>query len=185
MASPASAAAAATPPTSHAVPRTPSLLAQITTNTSIQFNPLLEPFLPIPHPTLDLVLTSYRPSDVETQVRCLNDPAVALNLSGPPFPHRREDSLAWQAVVNGRFEEQMGRWAGGDWGVPGQSVFSAIREVESGEMVGDIGYVRWGWEELAKVPEEREAAVAREAEIEAGDPEATWSIGCESGYTSL
>jgi len=165
--------------TTHAVARDPALLTAITAHTGIQFNALLEPFLPIAHPTLNLVLTSYRTSDVDAQVRCLNDPAVALNLSGPPFPNRREDSLGWQAVVNGRFEAQLARWAAGDWTPPNDHVFGLIRDVDSGELVGDLGYTRWAWEDLAHDSEARAEAVAREKAIVAGNPEATWSFGCK------
>ncbi len=165
---------------SHAVaPRDPTILAEITARTNIQFNNLNEPFIPIAHPSLNLILTSYRTSDVDAQVKALNDPAVASWLSGPPYPNRPEDSLGWQAIVNGRFEGQMAKWAAGDWTAPNESVFSAIRDVDTAEMVGDIGYIRWAWEDLAKDQEAKAAAVAREREIVAGDPEAMWSVGCK------
>jgi hypothetical protein len=54
-----------------------------------------EPFLRLPAPFQNIIITPPRSEDVPSIVRALNDPRVYKTLSGPPFPYLEEHATAW------------------------------------------------------------------------------------------
>ncbi|GAA5860104.1 hypothetical protein JCM1840_001887 [Sporobolomyces johnsonii] len=161
----------------------------------------LEPYLPIPHPALPLILTPPRPStDYDRQVSTLNDPKIARNLVGPPYPYSREMAEAWGAVRLtdtesvfralgedadrqereqhvvvgiGTDEQAEGKW---EPKRPNGLPFASLRREDTGEWIGEIAVQRWQFREVDD-PDERERLVSENEAKEAGDETIVWSFG--------
>ncbi|BGP16049.1 hypothetical protein JCM10213_006815 [Rhodosporidiobolus nylandii] len=185
---------------------TPSQQALLSRLTPFRFRPapsstgssasLVEPFLPLRSPSdLPLILTPPRPSDIPRQVECLNHPAVAFCLVGPPYPYAAEHAREWGATKGRDLEEYFFRllekleaqgkaveqlptvpyedgWRYRPDGCPCNS----IRRADTGEWVGDLGTFRWVFEDVQD-PEERERLAKENLARVAGDEELRWSFG--------
>ncbi|GAA5891323.1 hypothetical protein JCM5296_006899 [Sporobolomyces johnsonii] len=171
------AASASSPPSGAAQPYLQLHLscghqARISAHTPFRFHPVslptstaacLEPYLPIPHPALPLILTPPRPgTDYVRQVSTLNDPSVALNLVGPPYPLLAGDGL-------GESERSRRRRSGS----PNDRMGSRSRVCE---WIGEIAVQRWQFREVDDL-EERETLVSENEAKEAGDETIVWSFG--------
>lgn len=58
-----------------------------------------EPFLRLPPPLDNFILTPPRSSDGESHVAALNDPRVYNFLIGPPYPYRQADWDQWYPTI--------------------------------------------------------------------------------------
>lgn len=149
----------------------------------------LEPYFPLPPQphSPPLIVTPYRPTDIPCVIRTLNDPKVAYQLIGPPYPYseddahgwaelrRRESERAFNDVLGPKAEralrgEQVDEWAVGEWPL------GNVRRADTGEWVGDFGLCRWKYEDVPDA-DEREKLLEENAEKEAGDPTVAWSYG--------
>ncbi|BGO94017.1 hypothetical protein NBRC10512_003650 [Rhodotorula toruloides] len=148
----------------------------------------LEPYFPLPpHPTSPpLIVTPYRPTDIPSVMRTLNDPQVAYQLVGPPYPYTDNDAHGWSELRRRETEkvfnevlgpkaeqalrgEEVDNWVVGDWAL------GNVRRAD-GEWVGDFGLCRWAFEDVPDA-EERKKLVDENAAKEAGDPMLAWSYG--------
>lgn len=158
----------------------------------------VEPYLPLSAPPATpfaLILTPARPSDIPRQLSCLNDPRVGLSLVGPPYPYAESDARLFGqgkgAETTEYFpellkaaEELVERY--GEEGAVerkeelprprGGCPFGTIRREENDEWVGDLGVMRWTFEDV-EGEEERDRLAKENAEKTAGDPSLAWSFG--------
>jgi hypothetical protein len=58
-----------------------------------------EPFLRLPPPYQNIIITPPRKSDGPRVVECMNDKRVYSNLNGPPFPYTYEDFEFWYGKI--------------------------------------------------------------------------------------
>ncbi|KAF7888224.1 uncharacterized protein EAF02_002765 [Botrytis sinoallii] len=141
----------------------------------------------------NLILTRPRISDARNSIIAFADPAVYLNLTGPPFPYTQDDfdsffnevldknsrvaaAELWDAKSAQEDGSPVQKWVGA---VP----FPSIREVRVGEkgerieeFVGQIDIRRRGF--VTTIDEEERKKLAKEnADRKTGDPEIEWEIG--------
>lgn len=64
-----------------------------------------EPFLRLPSPHENIIITPRRLEDVPFIVSALNDPRVYRTLEGPPFPYTEEDAISWLNKTKGAADE--------------------------------------------------------------------------------
>jgi hypothetical protein len=141
------------------------------------------PYLRLPPPHNSITLNTYRDTDAPTLISMLNNPAVYMNLAGPPFPYLQEHHDSKVATMEAKtakvlkelreFEKER-KWASA-------APFSVIREIdgESGEdrVLGDLVLRRSDFFDVDD-ERERETIKSRNDALEAGDPDIVWEIGC-------
>ncbi|KAM0787578.1 hypothetical protein ACM66B_003648 [Microbotryomycetes sp. NB124-2] len=165
--------------------------------------PVARPFLPVPHPTLPYLSLTLPPYDddeqeFQDQARTLSDPAVAMKLSGPPYPYTVEDARGWKQYNDQAwdkalqvFEQALGsdgqkldsndewRQAFADGTVVSYLRLAKNREEQErgeGEWLGDMGVRRWLYETVGDL-DERARFKAINDERRVGDRELAWSVG--------
>ena len=154
-----------------------------------------EPFLRLPKPLQNIIITPPRKSDVESVLEYLNDPRVYNNLIGPPFPYKQEHYEFWGSMIEAGCSEGLSQYyrimeTGKGSGSPGKRTWAdvfpvrSIREVnpETGEQkfIGDLEMDRQGYAyDQTKNEEERKRAKELNESYEAGDPRIEWTIGGE------
>ncbi|KAF5871812.1 putative gnat family protein [Botrytis fragariae] len=141
----------------------------------------------------NLILTRPRTSDAKNSIAAFANPAVYLNLTGPPFPYTQDDfdsffnevldknsriaaAELWDAKSAQEDGSPVQKWVGA---VP----FPSIREVRVGEkgerieeFIGQIDIRRRGF--VTTIDEEERKKLAGEhAERKTGDPGIEWEIG--------
>ncbi|GAA5904077.1 hypothetical protein JCM8208_003437 [Rhodotorula glutinis] len=184
-------------------------------NAASTTDPVLEPYLPLGSPTssstststtspLSLILTPPRPQDAAALVSTLNDPLVAPQLVGPPYPYsdelarefislkRREAHEVLQRLA-ARARRELRRACSGEEQVAegeregdepldvaapwlDELPLCVIRRADTGEYVGDFGVHRWLFEDVVDA-EERGRLVRENEAKKASDPSALWSFG--------
>lgn len=153
----------------------------------MQFDKNDSPFIALPSPLSNIILTPKRLTDVEAALECLNDPAVYNNLVGPPFPYTHKNFEEWHNILSKvnadalREYMEMQDSPGEKW--VGQLPISAIREVDAKtgaeNFIGEITLRRRGYQTTSNVTERtrlRDENAARKA----GDPKIDWTLGCMS-----
>ena len=156
----------------------------------LQFNPETgEPFLRLPIPHNNIIITPPRMSDAAAIVKNMTDPALYIWLTGPPHPYLPKHAEYWldkiKAATDASFEKLRRANEEQPEGPPilvDESPVRTIREVrEDGSelFLGDIALLREMWpdeedRELKKTLTEANAA------RELGDPEIVWCIGGSS-----
>lgn len=143
-----------------------------------------EPYLPLlpPHgprirltpPRIDDTLSA--PNDVARLVELHNLPEIWPYLTGPPWPFREEDAIAWLK----RQKEACVRAREGRKVVDGSCPVTFIRERQDDGtdiLLGEAAIRRSEFEETPD-PEERARLAAQNASYEAGDPRIVYSFGC-------
>ncbi|GAA5981659.1 hypothetical protein JCM10908_004554 [Rhodotorula pacifica] len=156
---------------------------------------LLEPYLPLPFTNTTatpLILTPQRPTDVPRIVEALTDPAVGMQLIGPPWPFKAEDAHSWGEFLRAQAEEvfrDLRRRAdavladpnaekgpvAGRWPIPAPRTHS-LRRADTGEWAGDFGVNRWKFEDVVDEKERKRLIDENEAK-EVFDPTVIWSYG--------
>lgn len=144
-----------------------------------------EPFLRLPAPNDNIILTPPRWSDEKCLAPIINDPGISIWLEGPPIPYRDEYAPEWLTLIKGQsdgilkeLEEERLRPEGPLKLVGGYPV-RHIREVlpDGTEVyLGDIGIGRAQLEEVLD-PEDRKRAVEENNSKPIGDPSIVWTFG--------
>lgn len=146
-----------------------------------------EPFIPLPAPHNNIILTPPRFADADAAIACLNDPTVYMNLSGPPFPYTQENSKEWTSILSKATSDALKefRAAQGDDGKRwvSQIPVSAIREMDAdsgeGKFIGEVTIRRRVYESVTD-PVERKRLQEENEALKAGDPRIEWAFGCKS-----
>ncbi|EPQ60328.1 acetyltransferase, GNAT family [Gloeophyllum trabeum ATCC 11539] len=144
-----------------------------------------EPYLRLPAPHQNVIITPIRFADEAAIVQYMNDPRVYENLSSIPQPYTRENAQEWVKRVKARSDELLQELKRSDEhadrrakALDGCPVMT-IREVqEDGQdiFIGDLSVLRSAFVEVAD-PEER-ARLSRENKARAvGDPEIVFTMG--------
>lgn len=165
---------------------------------------LLEPYLPLPLTTSPpLLLTPQRPTDVPRIVDTLTDPAVGLQLIGPPWPFTGADAHSWGELLRVQAEEVFrelkartelaqvtteepleggigGAAPAGTrrWPIPAPKMH-ALRRADTGDWAGDFGVTRWQFDDVAD-PAERKRLIDENEAKDTFDPTVIWTYGCGS-----
>ncbi|KAJ7095465.1 hypothetical protein C8R43DRAFT_964457 [Mycena crocata] len=138
-----------------------------------------EPFLRLPEPFTNIIITPPRTSDLAPSVKILNDPVVATWMGMGPYPTARAEK--WIAKIRADadgFTAEM-RGGGAAAGPIGGCPVRHIREVQPDETevyVGDAGLVRSGYTEVLDAVEKARLVAENHARAP-GDPEIAWHIG--------
>lgn len=152
---------------------------------SLQVHPKTdEPYLRLPAPNDNIIITPSRVTDVDATIAILNDVRVAMNLSGPPYPYLHEHAVSWidmQIAEQRKVIEEMDR-AAGDFeqtkyfeNCPVQ----CIREVKEGDEEVFIGNVKISRSNFLPVRDKEEAnRLQKENSARpVGDPDIEWFFG--------
>jgi len=145
-----------------------------------------EPFLRLPAPNNNIILTAPRMSDSRSLAPIINDPRVSIWLEGPPIPYRDEYAEGWLAGIVAQSEDIMAELREEDRLNPdgplklvGGCPVRHIREVlpdGTDVYLGDIGINHAQMEEVLD-PNERKKAVEANDEKAVGDPSIVWTFG--------
>ncbi|KAI0328499.1 acyl-CoA N-acyltransferase [Cubamyces sp. BRFM 1775] len=153
----------------------------------LQFHPITgEPFLRLPSPHDNIIITPPRMSDAETIVSYMNDPALYYWLEGPPFPYLREHADDWLKKVKGgtdaaiaELERANAEHPDGPPVIVSSCPLRCLREVRedgSDVFLGDVTLLRERWPDLED-KELKESLAKPNAERPIGDPGIVWCIG--------
>ncbi|KDQ63163.1 hypothetical protein JAAARDRAFT_29169 [Jaapia argillacea MUCL 33604] len=148
----------------------------------LQVNPTSgEPYLRLPSPHTNIIITPPRPTDVEAMVELMGDSRVWLQLASVPHPYLSRHAEVWLGGVKEtsdsvlrELEEGFQNGGGTELPFVGGCPVRSLREVkEDGEevFIGDCTIIRGRDVEIGA-----EAAKAS-AEKQVGDPEIIWAIG--------
>ncbi|KAA1468480.1 hypothetical protein DENSPDRAFT_814755 [Dentipellis sp. KUC8613] len=142
-----------------------------------------EPYLRLPAPHSNIIITPLRPSDATGMVEALNDPAIYQWLSGPAFPYLPTHAEWWinqvQPVETAAWKELQEGDADAPLKIVGYCPVSAIREqLDDGTEVylGSADFKRHDYIDIVDL-EERARLKAENDAKEAGDPTIIWSFG--------
>jgi len=145
-----------------------------------------EPFLRLPAPNDNIILTPPRLNDAKSLVSIMNDPKVVTWLEGPPVPYLDEHADEWLATVVKQSEDILAELKeeerlnpDGPLKAVGICPVRYIREVRpdgTDVCLGDIWIHRSQMEEVLD-PDERKKAVEENDAKEAGDPSIVWTFG--------
>jgi len=145
-----------------------------------------EPFLRLPAPNDNIILTPPRIGDLKSLAPIINDPRVSIWLEGPPIPYHDGHAEEWLGIIVKqsehmiaalREEEQVN--ADGPLKLVEGCPVRHIREVlPDGRdvYVGDIGINRAQMEEVLDAEERKRAVEANERKA-IGDPSIVWTFG--------
>ncbi|KAH7923918.1 hypothetical protein BV22DRAFT_1120561 [Leucogyrophana mollusca] len=145
-----------------------------------------EPFLRLPSPNHNIILTPPRNGDEDAILPILNDARVYQWMGSIPTPYLPHHAQSWIATIKQksdkileelREEERIN--PGGPLKIVGDCPVRYLREVQSDGsdvFIGDICIVRSPLENVVD-PEERAALVAENNAKPLGDPSICWSFG--------
>ncbi|EPT01564.1 hypothetical protein FOMPIDRAFT_1023242 [Fomitopsis schrenkii] len=148
----------------------------------LQVNPLTgEPYLRLPSPHANIIITPPRMSDVDALVGHLNDTKVVNSLIGPPYPYLTSHAESWISTVKGKSDgilaELEQQHPDGPLKFVGGSPVHYIREVADDgteTFIGDLFIHR------CEFPHEgvQQSALSEEnAARPIGDPAIVWCVG--------
>lgn len=171
---------------------------------------LVEPYLPLPLTTSPpLILTPQRPTDVPRIVETLTNPAVGMQLIGPPWPFKAEDAHSWGESLRAQAEdvfrdlkartEQAEISTNGDGEDEGTErpdgnetpetnrqrwpipapKIHSLRRADNGAWAGDFGVTRWQFDNVVD-PEEKQRLIDENEAKDVLDPTVIWTYGCKS-----
>jgi len=145
-----------------------------------------EPFLRLPNPNDNIIITPPRMNDAPYAVQYLNDLSIVKWLEGPPYPYTEDDADSWMRMIKGTSDgvlKELREAAEADPGGPlitvGGCPVRAIREVkEDGSQVfiGDVGGHRCLFAGVED-PVEKARVDQENSQRDVGDPEIIWCIG--------
>ena len=144
-----------------------------------------EPFLRLPSPHDNIIITPPRLEDAPAVIRALNDPRVYSTPEGPPFPYKQEHAKWWLDHTKGISDEIMQELqqavdnGSQDLKVVGGCPVRTLREVQldgTDIFLGDIGCDRCGYPDVVDPEEKRRLAFANE-QLPPGDKDIVWCIG--------
>ncbi|KAI0782496.1 hypothetical protein BC629DRAFT_558308 [Irpex lacteus] len=144
-----------------------------------------EPYLRLPSPHDNIIITPPRAEDVPAIIAALNDPRVYSTLEGPPFPYKEEHAVWWIDHVKAPSDELLQELRqAADEGSQSLKVVAAcpvrtLREVqEDGTdiFLGDIGCDRCGYPDVVDQEEKSRLTFAND-QLPPGDKDIVWCIG--------
>ncbi|TBU34788.1 acyl-CoA N-acyltransferase [Dichomitus squalens] len=153
----------------------------------LEFNPKSgEPFLRLPAPHENIIITPPRMSDAPAVVSNMADPAIYTFLEGPPFPYLPEHADQWLTKIkNGtdaafevlkRANEEKPDEPPVLLEEPPVRTIREIREDGSELFLGDILFVRERYPDIDD-KEVKKTLAQPNADRTLGDPEIVWCIG--------
>src|ERR1700761_5386068 len=104
-----------------------------------------EPFLRLPKPLENIIITPPRLSDADVIIVYLNDPRVYMTLEGAPYPYTEEDAISWQTMIQERSNKILDQIKNGQRVFDGSPV-RAIRQINDDgtqTFLGDCQIDRW------------------------------------------
>ncbi|KAF8516744.1 GNAT domain-containing protein [Hysterangium stoloniferum] len=139
-----------------------------------------EPYLRLPFPHSNIIITPPRQTDADRSVELLNDRQIIDWLEGPPYPYHIDHARQWIEVTDNRAQKVLdelktkpvGEFVGG-------CPVRCLREVKhDGEEVflGDCGIVEWGYNDVDDI-EERKRLTKENLERPPGHPDKEWVFG--------
>lgn len=147
-----------------------------------------EPYLQLPAPHDNVIITPARTSDANDIIKCLNDFAIYKWLEGPPFPYLPSHAEEWLSKIISESDtilEELQVAAKNNSDGPPIRISSCpvriLREVQedgSEVFLGDLGTPRCCYPEL-NPGFEKEKLHERNLSRPIGDPEIEWSVGCK------
>ena len=174
--------------------RLPLFPSSILPMSASQFYPLErhprtgEPFLRLPAPLDQVIVTPPRREDVRDIVAILNDYPIKRWLDGPPFPYLEMHAEDWIAKTLEQSDAVMQQLRAANETAPEGPLASVsgcpvgcLRGVEQdGREVylGAIEFTRCGFPDLLNRAEQ-EREVSRNESRQCGDPDIVWCIGCK------
>ncbi|KAI0825005.1 acyl-CoA N-acyltransferase [Trametes gibbosa] len=152
----------------------------------LQFNEKGEPFLRLPSPHENIIITVPRMSDAPASISHMNHPAVYNMLGRPPFPYLPEHAHSWLTDITRTTDaalEELRRAAvehpDADPLLVSSCPVRTLREVlpdGTDILVGDIDILREGWPDVVDKAA-KEILAKPNADRPIGDPEIIWCIG--------
>ncbi|KAI6153793.1 hypothetical protein BKA82DRAFT_4094071 [Pisolithus tinctorius] len=153
----------------------------------LEVNPATaEPFLRLPQPNENIIITPPRLSDAQCFPPILNDPHVGQWLEGPPIPYTDEHAAEWIQIITQQSKAILDELTAEDTLRPGGYLklvggcpVRHIREVlpdGTDVYLGDIDIGRAPFEEILD-PEERRKQVEINESKPLGDPSIVWTFG--------
>lgn len=139
-----------------------------------------EPFLRLPAPHNNIIITAPRLEDASPIVPVLNDPKVCKYLLGPPHPYLQEHADSFQGLIKSEADLLINEISSKDPGaIVGGCPVRTLREVQPDGtelFLGDIAVRRHDWAEL---DDERERTALKEENMarDVGDPNILWAFG--------
>ena len=124
-----------------------------------------EPFLRLPSPHENIIITPPRMEDAASAVRNLSDPRVYKTLQGPPFPYRYEDAIDWLQKIRASSDtllkelQEAAQEGLGEPKIVNGCPVRSLREVHedgSDTFIGDIGTHRCTFTGVADEEERNE-----------------------------
>ncbi|KAF8516745.1 GNAT domain-containing protein [Hysterangium stoloniferum] len=139
-----------------------------------------EPYLRLPSPHSNIILTPPRQTDAERIVELLNDRRIVDWLEGPPYPYEIDHARQWiertdhlvQKVLDELKTKPVGEFVGG-------CPVRCLREIkDDGEEIflGDCGIDEWGYVDVDDI-EERKRLINDNFERPSGHPDKEWGFG--------
>ncbi|KAJ7663835.1 acyl-CoA N-acyltransferase [Mycena polygramma] len=152
----------------------------------LRYNPTTgEPFLRLPAPFTNIIITPPRMSDVAPSVAIMNNPAVAtwMGPNGPASVYTPALAEGWLTKVKAQTDAALGEVRAVEATEPRAPVGACpVRHIREEQpdgtdlFIGDVGLVRSSWTEVLDA-EERARLVAENNARVAGDPEIAWHVG--------
>ncbi|GLB43354.1 putative acetyltransferase (GNAT) domain containing protein [Lyophyllum shimeji] len=141
-----------------------------------------EPFLRLPAPRSQIIITPPRESDVDAVVCALNAPEIYHWMSGPPYPYLREHGGAWlteqltetDAILEDLQKGDVEPLLKTSLGCPLRMI-RELHEDGTDTYLGWMGIYRSERQEILDV-NEREEVLAQDALRKAGDPRIVWDL---------
>jgi len=139
-----------------------------------------EPYLRLPAPLDNIVITPPRKDDAASLIPILNDPAVYKWLAGIPHPYTEKDAREWLGISTERSAKILRELDGeGEIKTASGCPVTSIREVkEDGTqiLIGSVGVFRSSFSYLEDLEEGTKLA-EENSRREVGDPDIVWTIG--------
>lgn len=133
-----------------------------------------EPYLQLPSPHDNVIITPIRPGDIDTMMEHLNDLKIVEWLAGPPHPYTYQDGKHWHDQVSAQDQGLLGKLKDGDRFVDGCPV-QCLREVQADGtdvFIGDLSIRR-------ELPQRKwiSSKDANNLVKEIGDSTIAWTVG--------
>lgn len=156
---------------------------------TLQYNTTGEPFVRLPAPFSNIIITPPRISDAEPSAAILSEDAVSqwLGPTGPGSAYTVAQAESWLTKLKAQTDvlvEELGG-ATEPHGVVSGCPLRHIREERADGtevFLGDVGLVRSNFNEIRDT-EERARLVAENNARVAGDPEIVWHISCMYSFS--
>ncbi|KAJ7708904.1 GNAT domain-containing protein [Mycena rosella] len=149
---------------------------------ALEFNAATgEPFLRLPAPFTNIIITPPPMSDVEPSIAILNNPAVGIWMgpmgAGPAYTASKAEQ--WLTKVKAEtdivMQEVRSATSGPFSGCPVRHI-REVREDGTDVFIGDLGFARSSWTEVLDADEKARLAAENNARA-VGDPDIVWHVG--------